>query len=113
MTCSNSGRTKQMPIKGVLESVVLGFDFSDECTSVLTIVSVIVTVESAAGTPDPNPMAIISGSALVDSVNVAQVNQRIIGGLDGNSYAVQCTVTTNFGDTLSYVSVVPVRQLNN
>ncbi len=101
----------QMPVKGTLESVVLGFDFSDECSQVLTIVSVIATVESSiAG--DPDPSAVLSGAALVDTTNMAQVNQRIVGGLDGTEYNIQCTVTTDRGDTLSMVFIVPVRQLS-
>lgn len=107
MTCN----TFQMPCKGTGESVVLGFNFADECASVTGIVGVAVTVESSiAG--DPTPSALLSGAAAIDSVNPAQVNQRITGGVDGTEYNVQCTATTDRGDTLSMVFIVPVRQLS-
>jgi hypothetical protein len=113
MTCNTGPRIVQLPIKGTLESVTLGFDFSDDFATVQTIVSIIVTGESAAGTPDPNPAAILVGSASVDSVNAAQVNQRVEGGLDSTQYAVQCTATGDNGDTQTIVSLLPVRQLNS
>ncbi len=111
MSCNTGPRIVQLPVKGTLESVVLGFDFSDDFTSVDSIVSIVVTVESAPGDPDPNPTAILSGVATVDSVNLAQVNQRVFGGLDGMQYAVECTAVGDTGDTLSIVSLLPVRQL--
>lgn len=95
-----------LPIKGTLESVVLGFDFSAETTAV-TSPSVVATIES--GVDDTNPSAILVGVPQVDSTNPARILQRVAAGLDGATYRLQCTVQTGGGDTLTLASLLPVR----
>jgi hypothetical protein len=92
----------RLPEKGTLESVVLGFDFSLEATSVSTP-QFIVTAELGV---DPSPGMILGGSPVADG---AVVLQRVDGGLDGVTYRVSCTVSTLEGDTLTLQALLPVR----
>lgn len=98
--------TQILPTKGTLESVVLGFDFSSEATTVSNP-TMDVTLEVSA-TGDPNPSAILVGSPQVDGSNAARVVQRVAAGLNGTSYRIQCTVQTDAGDTLTLQAILPV-----
>ena len=99
---------RQLPTKGTLESVVLGFDFSAETLS-LTIVSVTCELRPD-GADDPDPTAVLDGPPQVDIGNPANVLQRVIGGVNAASYTIQCTVTTPDGDTLTLGVILPVSE---
>lgn len=98
--------TQILPTKGTLESIVLGFDFSAEATSVSSPVMDVSVEVSANG--DPNPSSILVGSPAIDSSNAARVLQRVAAGLTSTSYRLQCTVQTDAGDTLTLPAILPV-----
>ena len=72
--------------KDPAEKVVVTFDFSALATTVSTPV---VSAESAGGTNDPTPSAILSGSP---NVSGAQVLQLVVGGVPGADYKLKCQV---------------------
>lgn len=95
----------RLPVKGTHESVVLRFDFTSSGAAQVTVQTMEVSVEMGVGV-DPAVSSFVTGSS---QVNGAVVLQRIAGGVDGLDYRVECTVTTDTGDTLSLASIVPVR----
>lgn len=101
---------KQFPIKLPSELITVLFDFSLETTAV-TGPTVTVSVFWSAGTPDPSPSAIKSGSPTVDGTTLSYVYQHIVGGLDLNDYSILCTATAANGDILTVPAVLPVRAL--
>ena len=98
-----------LPTKGTLESVTLGFDFSDEAESV-TILSLTCQVD-ASSTGDPNPSAVLVGDPQIDSSNPANVLQAVDGGVDGTTYLILCTVQTDTGSKLTCWRLLPVSSL--
>jgi hypothetical protein len=54
---------------------------------------------------DSNPSAILVGSPVVSGFKVAQ---RISGGIDGVTYSIQMTATTNLGNIYTVVGDLPV-----
>lgn len=85
------------------ESIVVEFDFSDLATAISTPA---VTVQVPAGSIDGNPSAILSGGPVISG---AKVQQRIVGGLHGVDYWLQCLAVSGTGDTLTIDAVLPVR----
>ncbi len=77
------------------------FDFSADATAV-TAPSVTITL--AAGT-DPDPSLMLVGAPTVSG---AIVYQRIQGGVEGASYALQC-LAYNGADRYSIEAILPVR----
>ena len=83
------------------------FDFISSLQPGETIASQSVTASVYSGL-DPNPGALVSGAASVQSVT--QVWQLITGGVVGVIYELLCTITTSLGQTLSisaYQAVIP------
>jgi hypothetical protein len=83
------------------------FDFISSLAvgELITSQSVIATVYSGN---DPNPSALISGTAAVQ--NVTQVIQLITGGVLGVIYDLTCEITTSLGQTLNmhaYQAIIP------
>lgn len=99
--------TQKLPVKGTLESVVLGFDFSREASSVTTP-SITCEVESS-DSADDTPGAVLIGSPTIDPTNAAVVLQRVAAGVDLTDYRIECTVATSSGDTLTLPVILPVR----
>lgn len=87
-------------------SLLLSFDFLSDLAVGETISTKVVTSTVYSGT-DPNPSAMISGSA---SVVATLVIQKVTGGFTGNIYDLLCTITTNLGQTIQkagYLAIVP------
>ena len=100
----------RLPTKGTLESVVLGFQFQAEATSI-TIISVTCDVylpPITGPSTDPDPSAVLDGDPQIDVSSATNVLQRVVGGVNGVSYVIKCTVLTNSGDTLTLGAVLPV-----
>lgn len=73
-------------------------DFADDLLPGETITSAVWTVTVAStGNIDPNPNAMVQGSA---SPNGSQVIQMLTGGVPGVRYAPICTAQTSLGETL-------------
>ncbi|HEX7687327.1 MAG TPA: hypothetical protein VF453_06460 [Burkholderiaceae bacterium] len=100
--------TTKFPTKGTLESVVLAYDFS-LAIGTATIAAPSFTCEVESGAEDASPLSVLSGDPQIDSGNAARVLQRVVGGVDGTDYRIQCTVTTSAGDTLTLAAILPVR----
>lgn len=98
--------TQILPTKGTLESIVLGFNFASEATTVSNPTMDVSVEVSPNG--DMNPSAILTGSPTIDSANPARVLQRVSAGQTGTSYRIQCTVQTDAGDTLTLPAILPV-----
>ena len=101
---------KLFPVKLPSELITALFDFSLETTAVTGPV-VTAAVFWSAGTPDPSPSSIISGSPTIDGTTLSYVYQHIVGGLDLNDYSLRCTATAANGDILTVPAVLPVRAL--
>lgn len=99
--------TKRLPEKGTLESVVIGFDFSRDATSVSSP-AITCAVDNADGA-DATPDAILVGDPTIDPTYKARVLQRVAAGVDLTDYRIECTVATPAGDTLTLPVILPVR----
>lgn len=96
---------KTLPVKGTLESVVLGFNFAKETIGPVTNPSFQIFVESSIAT-DAAPTMILDGDPEID---VTWVYQRIDAGVDNVNYRIQCTADTPEGDRITIPVIVPVR----
>jgi len=95
-----------LPNKYPAESKAYFFDFLSELVPTETISTRVCTMGLYSGT-DANPSAMINGVATNDG---SVVRQNIAGGTAGNIYMLTCTVTTNFGQTLTmhgFLAVLP------
>lgn len=96
----------RLPIMGIKESVVLGFDFSP-ITAAIAEPSMVVSFLGAA----PNgadPTAILEGGM---SISGALVTQRVNGqnaGVQPAQYLFQVTGNTVSGDTVTVGSILSV-----
>lgn len=86
------------------ETELFNFNFAAALGSTETISSTSCTVEVKEGT-DSNPTAILSGSP---TVNGSIVTQKLTGGINGVTYRVEMSATTNLGNTYVVVGDVPV-----
>ena len=87
--------------KDPVDVVTVTFDFTPDAPEVT---SPAVTIAVVVGT-DPDPSLMLVGAPLVQG---AIVYQRIQGGINGNSYALQC-LAFNGGDRYSIEAILPVR----
>lgn len=85
------------------DSVVVEFDFSADATS---ITSPAIAVQVSDALADPTPNAIKSGGITISG---AKALQRLIGGVAGLDYYLQCTATNQNGDVLTIEAELPVR----
>ena len=85
--------------KRIGETVFLkpSFDFISALAPTETLLTAVVVATVYSGV-DPNPSAIISGSAAISGT---QVTQLVTGGVSGTIYGLVCTVTTSLGQTLN------------
>ena len=97
----------RLPVKGTDESVVLGFDFSDEAVSVSSA-TLTVTVEPGVA-EDPTPASILTGAYQIDPTNAARVLQRVSAGVDQVDYYIKATAPGNGADILTRGAILPVR----
>jgi hypothetical protein len=98
-TISNPGFSP----KDASEVIVLAFDFG---ALTATPSAPVVTVTRHAGTADPSPESIKSGSATVSG---SRVLQRVAGGLTGADYLFRCQVDSPDGQRYVLAGVLPVR----
>ena len=93
--------TQQFDPKDPAEIVPLTFDFSALAASVSTPV---IQVTRIAGDADPNPAAMLIGSAQISG---AKVVQKAGGGLDGR-YKIRCDVNGDGGAHWALTGTLPV-----
>jgi phage gp36-like protein len=94
--------TTRFDDKDPAATVTVEFDFSRLATAV-TIGGSPITIAVVAGT-DPGPDLALDGSATVTG---AKVFQRVSGGLDGCTYALECTANDG-GNVLTLEALLPV-----
>jgi hypothetical protein len=82
--------------KGPGETRTARFDFSDEAASAASLVSASATATWAGGTYDPNPAAVLAGSASIDDFTVLQA---FTGGQQGAVYKITVTATDSNAET--------------
>lgn len=91
----------RLPTKDPLESVLVEFDFSNECASISNARMQAVVYRGT----DEAPQGILSGDVMVQG---AKAYQRIAGGLSRVQYGIACVADTDDGDTLLIAAVQPV-----
>lgn len=86
------------------ETVILSIDFKNVLrgASIASAVEWTVTVESGT---DPNPSNILSGIA---SYAGTEATHKIVGGVDGVTYALLIGVTTDNGQTLKLLATLTI-----
>lgn len=93
--------TTRFDTKDPGEEVTLGFDFSRLGIPASPAIEITVRVGE-----DPNPTAMLVGSAFISA---GWVYQRIAGGIDGVDYAVRCFA--RIGADLPLIdAILPVRR---
>lgn len=81
-----------MSPKDPSEIITVTFDFSDVATA---ISNPQVSISVVSGKLDPDLGNMLSGTAQVDGLKVLQ---RVVGGLDGNTYKLRCQVDDADGE---------------
>jgi hypothetical protein len=94
----------QFTQKLTTESELFTFDFSPVLLTGETLTGATCTAVTQQGT-DTNPSAILSGAVFT---NVGKATQRVIGGVDDNTYRLIMTVTTSNGNTYTATGDIPV-----
>lgn len=94
----------QFAPKDPSEQIFLKFDFSFWLSPAETISSAVVTSIVQSGT-DASPSAMISGPA---TINNSVASQLVIGGVDGTTYRLKCTVVTSLGQTFVLAGLIQV-----
>lgn len=82
------------------------FDFISSLQPTETISTANVTASVYSGL-DPNPAAVVSGSATISNTQVLQLTT---GGVLGVIYELLCTITTSLGQTIAqsaFLAIVP------
>ena len=92
--------TQSFSTKRIDEDRTHTIDFVNRLVTGETISTATVTATVYRGT-DPNPSAIVSGSA---SISTTKVSQLIIDGLEGVIYCLKCVITTSNSQTLHGVA---------
>jgi len=98
----NSIVDPQFSPKDPAEIITLGFDFA-ALTS--TPSSPVFTVTRLAGAADPDPSALKSGAA---SISGTKALQKIVGGVSGCRYLIECQVDAPDGSRYVLTGVLPV-----
>jgi hypothetical protein len=86
------------------EIELFNFNFSGALGSSETITSANCVVEVKDGV-DASPSSILSGSP---SISGSVVTQKITGGLNGVTYRVEMSATSNTGNVYTIVGDIPV-----
>lgn len=84
-----------LPDKDPREIVTVTFDFSAETTE---LAAPVITCTRTGGVTDDHPEFLLSGSAQISGPTV---KQRVVGGVAGADYNIQCQV--DFPDGRRYV----------
>lgn len=85
------------------EIVTVTFDFTDLATSVA---SPVITCSVFSGQSDQASQAMVSGLPQVSGLTVLQ---RIVGGIDGNTYKLRCRIDDADGERWILSDVLTVR----
>ncbi len=96
----------RLPILGIKESVVLGFDFSKVTTNVSDPDLVVTFLGSAPAEADPT--AILDGGPSISGALVTQRVNAQNAGVVLASYLFQCTMMTESGDVVTVGSILSV-----
>ena len=86
------------------ENGLFTFNYSQVLDPAETISSATCTAITMNGT-DTNPSAILSGNPIISGANVSQ---RIINGVDENTYRLEMVATTSYGNIYTAVGDLPV-----
>lgn len=89
---------------------IVGIDFSPQLASGATIASCAVTIATALGSTDPNPSAVLSGSA---SLSGTVVSQLVHAGLSGQTYILFFDATCSNGEVLEAQASLSVATVKN
>ena len=95
-----------IPAKKLGETVVIPFDFISRLAQGETITAAVCLCSTYTGV-DPNPSAVISGSATISGT---VVNQLITAGVLGVIYELLARATTSLGQVIelsAYLVIVP------
>lgn len=94
----------QFSYKLTTEQENFSFDFNPILNTGETLVSGTCTAVTQQGT-DASPSAILSGSPVL---SLGKATQRVIGGVDDNTYRLIMTVTTSSGNVFTATGDIPV-----
>jgi hypothetical protein len=86
------------------ENELFTFNYSQVLDPAETISSASCVAITMNGT-DTNPSAILSGSPVISGANVSQ---RVINGLNENTYRLEMTATTSYGNVYVAIGDLPV-----
>lgn len=92
------------PLKHPTEVQALTFDFTG-VAGTAALASATVAALNGLGVVDPSPAGILSGAATVSGL---VVTQKVIGGLSGATYELQCTATDTAGNSFLLSALLPV-----
>ena len=94
----------QFSYKLTTESENFSFDFNPILGTGETLVSGTCSAVTQQGT-DTSPSSILSGSPVL---SLGKATQRVVGGLDENTYRLIMTVTTSSGNIFTATGDIPV-----
>jgi hypothetical protein len=83
-----------LSVKDVGETIVVAFDFSKVCASILSVIEVTAAVAVGSPQTDPSPSAILTGTPTIDG---AKVLQSVTGGVAGANYDLRCKIAAPDG----------------
>lgn len=97
---------RRLDPKGPAEIVVVAFEYTDDMEAGESIVGAAVSCTVAQGT-DATPAAMLDGAAAIVGLDV---QQRVTGGVLGNTYRLHCLATLSSGRRLELAALLPIRQ---
>ena len=86
------------------ENELFTFDYSSIIAVTETILTAACKVQVKDGY-DENPNAILQGSPAIET---PRVTQRVAGGISGNTYRLEMTVTTSYSNVYTLVGDLPI-----
>jgi hypothetical protein len=94
----------QFSYKYTTESELFSFDFNPILQPTETLTNATCTAITVQGT-DTNPSAILSG---LPTTELGKATQRVIGGVQDNTYRLIMTCTTSQANTYTVTGDIPV-----
>jgi hypothetical protein len=94
-----------LPAKNPGEVINVTFAYSTELGSTETIIGTPVVSCSLISGVDPNPSAMLNG---IPTVQISNVVQEIVGGLDGCTYQLSCLAALSSTRVLARIGILPV-----
>lgn len=86
------------------ENELFTFDYSSIIAATETILTATCKVQVKEGF-DETPNAILQGSP---AIATPRVTQRVAGGISGNTYRLEMTVTTSYSNVYTLVGDLPI-----